>query len=1507
MLTKTTLMALTTALALLTANFGPTPTTALPVANDNYRNNNDDDSNFKCHVYRSEYEAAAPVSVPPTRTTTGPPRVPYFNLPIPSPSPSHYRYFNGDYDYVPYDGPGGFVRATVTATPSTSVWDGIATGVYYPTVNNGGGRPEVVPTWAVRASRYPLPPETHTRPAYLRTTTYWYGGTAPSQTMPAGGNNPPPMPARTPYHYNGGNNGGAQQQQRPFGVDQQNSTQFEGENGVYYNGNDDNSVEYEYEYDGPDAPTATFVPSPPTVTSRFYGNGQTEDEFCRPSGKVQRYIGIDLREDSFAVGYVNSAGKVELIPNENGGYYTPAHVRFINRGHKALVGLAALEENGEEGLNTEKGDAPVVDLSEMKPEYMDEWYPEDVLFSLGRDRASPDGAVGFSYASRRLVENQEMLESDKIMLSEHGPYRQGGHILAVILKRAIDMAERHLSFAGEKVDGIAMTTQHFSNDVEDALYKDGMHIADRSMELDYGSMMLQTDLFDFYPETLSLAAAHIQFFESRVQRDPLGGEDAYLPQTVLFYNLRGSTEDMKVMQYIKGTFGLRPFHLKALAYLPHEDGLIQEEFERYLMKSLADQINEIRGTTGQLETPFELPEIPYMDKAQFRRATFMMDLLSEGPTSGANAYKHDDVHVDLWLGPTKMYSLSFSVLKQIRFNFMKERLSKAVDRVLAASGLEGKDMVDHLVVADMTLFKGQSTAAMEAVFGEEGKKKIVKAVDPQRAVAEGIATIAGILTKESPLQFVVKQFKKENKEAVEMEMGTVQASFEAVVQTMEDSNDIWYIFLPFPNPSSPEQEDREAQFYLDATKYVPLTHKNWKAFESDFLKRRLVLAVDNLLKQAQEVHGGGKSNGEMRAVISIEAVDHLIVMDKTRFRFQSTTALEKAVLGARLLMGLGSMRGGIRGGRGLLSQDSLMTTISTKSVVVTLVTAVALSLTALLPSPTMASPIGTLKSQQQSSFDTPTNKQVICGTVIAIDFGDDEFSVGYINPTTNEHELFPNDEGESSTASFVRIVDHLDGTQDVIIGKDAVLRPLDAREKAAADSRRLKQEQYYIDHPNTNFSLPVPEHWHEFRADTAYGMGWPGTVKIKYGANDMELLGMMDIEYGSSDLNWRLRSRMPSLLWNDEGERIWIGDEWGNISGMSLSSWRGGNQTGQCVRSPEEMDWKDERMRKGYEQLQVVTSLLLRRAKELAARRLQRENVKFAVVMIPSLTTNKRKRSLPESAADAAVRAGLEPVRVLDDSEAAVFAYEPMIAQAETLAGRPQSIVMYYLNRNTEGITVFQTFHDESEDKNEGFLQLKTVAKYHFYQSVKKRMRHAQFKWMFERYTAGEYHTDEETGWPDLSGPADDMVPPTHPIDFNSALRWIYRIVRPQWARKWGPETGDVQEKIYLSAFDYVLISHQEWWDFEREFLKTHYRNMLGRAYEKSGVKVEERPKKLDLLLVVDQSQFRNMSSAIMTEALGDGVKELYNPAFLPKHAASYGAARLAEYLTKQSSSSSCT
>ncbi|KAK5801872.1 hypothetical protein F5H01DRAFT_79136 [Linnemannia elongata] len=728
MLAKTTLVALTTALALLTASLGPTPATALPIADNNSNNSENDNNDHVSDIYSEfEYEPV-PSFVPPTRTTTRPPGIPHFNLPIPapSPSPSRYRYY-GDYDYASYDGPGKPMTMT-RATPTTSVWDGIATGWYYPTVRSGGGGGQAVPTWTTRATRPSDPPKETPMPDFVRTNTHWYGhgdGAVYSRTMSTGGNNPPPMYTRTPYRYNGGNNGGAQQ--RPFGVDQQNSTWSEGEF-VPNNDNNDEYTSVKNEYDEY-VHNPSVVPFAPRPTSTFPPPSDEIDmamEVCRPSGEVKRYIGVDLRENSFAVGYVNSEGKTVLIPNERGELYSPLTLCFLDGGRQALVGFAALHLELDQGLTTEQVEASVVDLSSLKESY--ETFPQNELLSLERDRAKG---------------------GDRVTWYKPGKYHE--HLLAVLLKRAIDMAERHESFSssGEKVHGIAMTIQHPSNDAEGASGMDGGYMDDRSIEMSHAENVMPTKMIDAYPETLSLAAAHIEFFESRVQRDPLGGEDAYLPQTVLFYNLRDTTEDMTLMQYQKGTFGLRPFHLKALGgYLEHNEGRIQDKFESYLIKSLVHHFNQILIRTREAEPLLEDNEMQHVDKAEFYQLVFLMENLSKWYS---NTDEDKFITTEVKLGPHSM-TLSLSMYKEIRFEFLKERLSKAVDRVLASSGLESKDMVDHLVVADVTSFKGQSTAAMEAVFGEEGEKKIVKAVDPKRAVAEGIVTVAGLLTKESPLQ-----------------------------------------------------------------------------------------------------------------------------------------------------------------------------------------------------------------------------------------------------------------------------------------------------------------------------------------------------------------------------------------------------------------------------------------------------------------------------------------------------------------------------------------------------------------------------------------------------------------------------------------------------------------------------------------------------------------------------------------------------------------------------------
>ncbi|KAF9132151.1 hypothetical protein BGW39_000727 [Mortierella sp. 14UC] len=343
---------------------------------------------------------------------------------------------------------------------------------------------------------------------------------------------------------------------------------------------------------------------------------------------------------------------------------------------------------------------------------------------------------------------------------------------------------------------------------------------------------------------------------------------------------------------------------------------------------------------------------------------------------------------------------------------------------------------------------------------------------------------------------------------------------------------------------------------------------------------------------------------------------------------------------------------------------------------------------------------------------------------------------------------------------------------------------------------------------------------------------------------------------------------------------------------------------GQCIRTPEELDRIAERKRKVYERRQKVAGLLMERAKEMAEARLEAK-VKYAVVTTPSFTTTNRYPQ-PESTIDAATRGGLDAVRVLDQSEAAVLAYEPVLAEAERAAkGRPQTVVMYYLNDETEGISVFETYRARGEEE---FLRLKSKAKYHFFQAVDDRMRRVLGKHLYEKYKRGLYFTADKPIWEDPLNP--DKQLPTHPLDEMQALSNLSAFVGRGWVEKWAADSGDKEEKYYLSDWDYVLFSRREWWDFEKAFLKKHFLRMLERAYERSGVAVEERKGEgeVDFFLVVDESRFRNSTSAIMKEALGgDGkVRELVDAVVEPKFAIAHGAARLAEHLSKVYSREPC-
>ncbi|KAF9144052.1 hypothetical protein BG015_000229 [Linnemannia schmuckeri] len=561
-------------------------------------------------------------------------------------------------------------------------------------------------------------------------------------------------------------------------------------------------------------------------------------------------------------------------------------------------------------------------------------------------------------------------------------------------------------------------------------------------------------------------------------------------------------------------------------------------------------------------------------------------------------------------------------------------------------------------------------------------------------------------------------------------------------------------------------------------------------------------------------------------------------------------------------------------------------------VVVVLATAIALCLVSQVPSTTMASPIAT-PNPHQNTFTRPSVKPVtVCGTVIGIDFDKEEFSVGFVN-LTNQVELIPNKDGDIYTPCYVRIIDFPDdSTREILFGKDALTRPLNEREKKLTNAMYEAQKKYREENPIQNYSLPIPDIHLQFHPDRAYGLG----------------------EFDSINLQ-NIYRKFPSSRWfyTEEGVMM-VGDEWENMSPRSYGhgNW---NATGQCPGPTDaELEYWRKMREKEYTQKQTVAGLLMRQAKEMAEERL-REKVKFAVVTVPSLTDKPHSRTLrdtpPALHMEDLVQGGLYPLRVLEQPEAAVLAYEPQIAKAERAAsGRPQMVVFYYLNPFTEGISVFETNRDPAE---EDFLRLKTVAKYHFYPSVHERMVKAMVQYFYEMYTNGS-HLAVDT-------PREDCDDCKWFLDTyasnpkEQAMAFLQNDIQrmSQRSRTWpldDSENDTKEERLFVSMMEYVVLTRKEWRDFERAWLMTHFRAMLDRAYEKSGVEVEARPQRIDHFLIVDESRFRNRTSSIMREALGGSAElnELVDPVIERKLGLviSHGAARFADYLTKRSSRHSC-
>ncbi|KAF9901257.1 hypothetical protein EC991_006385 [Linnemannia zychae] len=275
------------------------------------------------------------------------------------------------------------------------------------------------------------------------------------------------------------------------------------------------------------------------------------------------------------------------------------------------------------------------------------------------------------------------------------------------------------------------------------------------------------------------------------------------------------------------------------------------------------------------------------------------------------------------------------------------------------------------------------------------------------------------------------------------------------------------------------------------------------------------------------------------------------------------------------------------------------------------------------------------------------------------------------------------------------------------------------------------------------------------------------------------------------------------------------------------------------------------------------------------------------------------------------VRGGLFPLRVLEQSEAAVLAYEPQIAKVERMSGgRPQTVVFYYLSLYGEGISVFETSRDPAE---EDFLHLKTVAKYHPYQSVRERMEKAMEQQCYEKYIGGSYVTMDT---PRKGCDNCEWILRLESSDPKKlAMRFLEDDIQKisQQSRTWpldDPEDDAKEEHLFVSMTEYVVVTHKEWLDFERVWLKRHFGAMLDRAYGESGVEVKARPQRIDHFLIVDESGFRKKSSDILREVLGGSAElnELTDPAIEHKFGivVSHGVARVADYHTKRSSHHSC-
>ncbi|KAF9899843.1 hypothetical protein EC991_008243 [Linnemannia zychae] len=562
----------------------------------------------------------------------------------------------------------------------------------------------------------------------------------------------------------------------------------------------------------------------------------------------------------------------------------------------------------------------------------------------------------------------------------------------------------------------------------------------------------------------------------------------------------------------------------------------------------------------------------------------------------------------------------------------------------------------------------------------------------------------------------------------------------------------------------------------------------------------------------------------------------------------------------------------------------------------------------------MATSVGHLPNDQ-SLFSVPAGgtgeqqriQQANCGTFIGIDFSDLEFSVGFVNPDDNKVELITNDQGQLYTPSFVRVTALENGDSEVIVGQEAYSKPVEERHmlvEEAAMKREIESQATW------NTSMPMPDSWFRFRADVAYGVGYPSSREVGWvPVRQSFFFGSAGDEFGdnSADFLWT-KEETTSETQGDVATTP--EDVVSKIQEAAATETEGGAATvaagGEAaMEGAATTDDVNERIREAemsnhlnrFKRYQETGRLLMKKAKEMAEARLA-TNITHVVVASPQFSVFYNFPQ-PNSTASVAHLAGLKSV-ILSRSEASVYAYESLINLAEKASARPQIVAVYYLNDMYEGISIYRT-NRPAPDRH---FQLKPIVEYHFYQTVRRRMSYALTKHLYNMYLLGRFITVDKSRWSDSPRPPGPHVFKPKNLVLSSIYQDTARVERESFS--WDASSGDEEVLVSVSEYDSVLLTRQEWWDFERAFLKLHFSRLIERAYEKGNVNQEDRPLQVDHFLVMDESQYRRTTSAIMKEVLNDA-NELLDPNVDPKLQVAIGAARVAGHLTHNPPIDICT